>query len=151
MADIVDSAARSRMMSGIRSRNTKPELLLRRSLHAAGFRFRLHRQDLPGTPDMVLPRYRVAVFVHGCFWHHHEGCNNATVPATRCEFWKDKFERNRTRDDLQVALLRQAGWRVAIIWECAIRKSLSSATSYLATWIREEKSEDGISVIPREV
>lgn len=121
MADIVDSATRSRMMSGIKGRNTKPERLVRSYLHAAGFRFRLHRKDLPGCPDIVLPRYRAIIFVHGCFWHRHEGCNLASLPATRVDFWESKFAANVERDRRNETALAEAGWRVIIIWECQIR------------------------------
>ncbi|AAS97315.1 very short patch repair endonuclease [Nitratidesulfovibrio vulgaris] len=121
MADIVDSATRSRMMSGIKGRNTKPERLVRSYLHAAGFRFRLHRKDLPGCPDIVLPRYRAIIFVHGCFWHRHEGCNLASFPATRVDFWESKFAANVERDRRNETALAEAGWRVIIIWECQIR------------------------------
>lgn len=121
MADIVDSATRSRMMSGIKGRNTKPERLVRSYLHAAGFRFRLHRKDLPGCPDIVLPRYRAIIFVHGCFWHRHEGCYLASFPATRVDFWESKFAANVERDRRNETTLAEAGWRVIIIWECQIR------------------------------
>jgi DNA mismatch endonuclease (patch repair protein) len=107
-------------MSRIRGRNTKPELLLRRGLHARGLRFRLHRRDLPGRPDLVFPRFRTVVFVHGCFWHGH-GCHLFTMPATRPDFWKDKIGRNAERDGRAVAALRADGWRVLTVWECALR------------------------------
>jgi DNA mismatch endonuclease, patch repair protein len=116
--DIVDRATRSRMMSGIRGRNTAPEMLVRRALHAAGLRFRLHRKDLPGSPDVVLPRHNAVVFVHGCFWHRHPGCRFATTPATRPEFWRKKFDGNVERDVRQRRALRKLGWRVFTVWEC---------------------------------
>jgi len=109
-------------MSGIRARDTKPEILIRSLLHASGVRFRLHVNALPGKPDIVLPKYRAVVFVHGCFWHGH-GCRIFKWPATRPEFWRNKIERNRANDDKAVAALAAAGWRVAIVWECAIRSS----------------------------
>ena len=118
MADIVDSETRSRMMSGIGGKNTKPELLVRRFLHAQGFRYRLHRRDLPGRPDIVLPKYHMVVFVHGCFWHRHPGCRLAAVPATRPEFWAQKFKENVLRDCGQMESLRRTGWRVTVVWEC---------------------------------
>ena len=106
------------MMSSIRGSNTQPELLVRRYLHGTGLRFRLHARSLPGRPDIVLPRYRAAVFVHGCFWHRHEGCRFTTTPATRTEFWQDKFRGNVARDRRDAVLLRSAGWRVFTVWEC---------------------------------
>lgn len=118
MADIVDKATRSRMMAGIAGKDTRPEVAVRRSLHAAGFRFRLHRRNLPGRPDIVLPKYRTVVFVHGCFWHRHPGCRFATTPGTRRQFWTRKFQENVSRDRRQLAELRRAGWRVAVVWEC---------------------------------
>jgi DNA mismatch endonuclease (patch repair protein) len=118
--DVVDSATRSRMMSGIRGRNTRPEILIRRLLHANGFRFRLHVRDLPGKPDIVLPKHKAIVLVHGCFWHGH-GCRLFKWPSTRVEFWRTKIECNRANDEKAVATLIAAGWRVAIVWECAIR------------------------------
>src|SRR5690348_80348 len=103
MADRISPAARSRNMSRVRGKDTQPELRVRRLLHAAGYRFRLHRKDLPGRPDLVLPRHRVAIFVHGCFWHGHPDCKRATIPATRTEFWTSKINRNRERDTAAVA------------------------------------------------
>jgi DNA mismatch endonuclease (patch repair protein) len=110
--------SRSQLMSRVRGRDTKPELVVRRLLHASGSRFRLHRRDLPGTPDVVLPRYRLAIFVHGCFWHRHHGCSKTTTPKTRAAFWNDKFDRNVARDQLNLRRLEASGWRHAIIWEC---------------------------------
>ncbi len=137
MADIVDAKTRSRMMAGIRGKNTTPEVRLRKALHGAGFRFRLHSAKLPGRPDIVLPKFRAAVFVHGCFWHRHEGCRNASVPKSNAEFWEDKFARNVERDTANVAGLHAVGWRVAIIWECAIRKrGEADVTEELAVWLK---------------
>jgi len=121
LADIVDAKTRSRMMAGIRGKNTTPEVRLRKALHGAGFRFRLHSAKLPGKPDIVLPRFRAVIFVHGCFWHRHEGCRNASVPKSNAAFWAEKFVRNVERDAMNRVGLKEAGWRVAIIWECAIR------------------------------
>ncbi|MGU7783306.1 very short patch repair endonuclease [Burkholderia sp. PU8-34] len=121
MTDVVDPAKRSQMMSGIRGRHTKPELVVRRMLHAAGFRYRLHRRDLPGTPDLVLPKHRAVVMVHGCFWHVHEGCRFATIPASNSEFWREKLARNRERDRRQLEALQSLGWRVLVVWECSTR------------------------------
>lgn len=140
MADVVDLATRSRMMSGIRGRDTRPEVAVRRALFAAGFRFRLHRRDLPGTPDIALPGKKVAVFVHGCFWHRHMGCRYSKLPATRPEFWKAKLDGNVDRDARAVQALRAMGWRVLVIWECAIRDRdvLSALPETLAAWIRSD-------------
>lgn len=124
-------------MSGIRGKDTKPEMAVRKALHAAGFRFRLHRRDLPGAPDVVLPGRHVAVFVHGCFWHRHAGCHYAKLPATRPEFWKAKLEGNAERDERNVGALRAHGWRVLVVWECAVREreTLSALPGILAEWI----------------
>lgn len=121
MVDVVDPATRSRMMSGIRGKNTKPEILVRKFLHARGLRFRLHVKDLPGKPDLVFPKHRTVVFVHGCFWHHHAGCKYATTPSNRADFWKNKLSENVVRDQYQVAALNGLGWRVLVVWECELR------------------------------
>ena len=120
--DIVDSATRSRMMSGIQSKNTKPEMLVRRYLHAQGFRYRLHTRELPGSPDLVLPKYRVVIFVHGCFWHRHASCRFATQPSSNIERWETKFQINVERDARNVAALQAAGWRVLVVWECELKR-----------------------------
>jgi len=136
LADIVDAKTRSRMMAGIRGKNTTPEVRLRKALHGAGFRFRLHSAKLPGRPDIVLPKFRAAIFVHGCFWHRHKSCSNASVPKSNAEFWEDKFARNVERDTANVAGLHAAGWRVAIIWECAIRKrGATDVSDDLVRWL----------------
>ena len=137
MTDIVDQQTRSRMMAGIRGKDTKPELALRRALHARGFRFRLHSGKVPGRPDLVLPKHRAVVFVHGCFWHRHEGCRYATIPATRPEFWQAKFDANAARDSAVRTSLLQDGWRVATVWECALRKPerVNSAITVLEEWL----------------
>lgn len=123
MTDIVDRATRSRMMSGIRGRDTKPELIVRKFLHAQGLRYRIAPKDLPGRPDIVLPKYRTVVFVHGCFWHRHPGCRLAATPATRKNFWEEKFKSNVQRDLRIRCDLRKKGWRVLIIWECQLDKT----------------------------
>lgn len=137
MTDIVDQQTRSRMMSGIRGKNTKPELALRRALHARGFRFRLHSGKVHGRPDLVLPKHRAVVFVHGCFWHRHEGCRYATVPATRPEFWRAKFDANVARDNAIRTRLLEDGWRVATVWECALRKPerLNNVVRVFEEWL----------------
>lgn len=116
--DIVDRATRSRMMAGIKGRDTKPERIVRSWLHRAGFRFRLHRRDLPGSPDIVLPRWNAVIFVHGCFWHRHPGCSKAAAPKSNRHFWNAKFAANLARDRRKMSALRRAGWRVMIVWEC---------------------------------
>jgi DNA mismatch endonuclease (patch repair protein) len=108
------------MMAGIKGKNTNPEVLIRKALHARGFRFRLHVKDLPGKPDLVLPKYRAAVFVHGCFWHGHT-CRYFKSPQTRSDFWLEKIGKNRLRDEMQQVALQSAGWRVLVLWECAVR------------------------------
>ncbi|MDI1282748.1 very short patch repair endonuclease [Brevundimonas sp.] len=120
MADVVDPATRSRMMSGIRGKDTKPEMLIRRGLHARGFRYRVHCKDLPGKPDLCLPKYRAVIFVHGCFWHGHD-CHMFKWPKTRPEFWRQKIGRNREVDGVATAALLAAGWRVGVVWECALK------------------------------
>lgn len=140
MVDIVDSATRSRMMSGIRGRNTKPEILIRSMLHNLGFRFRLHVRDLPGKPDIVLPRYHAVIFVHGCFWHGHD-CPLFKWPGTRPDFWREKIDRNRGNDRKARDALIEAEWRVMVVWECAIRgadKNVVSVSRNLADWLRSD-------------
>jgi DNA mismatch endonuclease (patch repair protein) len=119
--DIFNKEKRSAIMSRIRSSNTNPEIRVRQILHRLGYRFRLHRRDLPGTPDIVLPAYDSVILVHGCFWHRHEGCSDASMPKTRIRFWKTKFGENTTRDSKKSAALRALGWKVFIVWECELR------------------------------
>lgn len=123
MTDIVDAATRSRIMASIRGKNTRPELLVRRGLHRVGVRFRLHVRDLPGRPDLVFPKYRAVLFVHGCFWHRHDSCRLAYTPSANSGKWLDKFEANVERDRRQVAALQTAGWRVLVVWECLLRSN----------------------------
>lgn len=119
MVDVVDKATRSRMMSGIRGRDTKPEKIVRSHLHRLGLRFRL-KSSLPGKPDLVFPKYRTVVFVHGCYWHRHPGCRFATTPASNRQFWLDKFEANVFRDAHVKLLLRRLKWRHLVAWECQL-------------------------------
>lgn len=136
MVDIVDTETRSRMMSNIRGKDTKPELLLRRALHARGFRYRLHYKGLPGRPDLLFPKYRAAIFVHGCFWHRHPGCSKATTPATRADFWQNKFAENTARDQRNIEQLRSASWRVLVVWECELAKNALAPTVQSVTdWL----------------
>jgi DNA mismatch endonuclease (patch repair protein) len=120
--DIWSKEKRSQVMSNIRSKNTKPELLVRSQLHIAGYRFRIHQKDLPGKPDIVLPKYKTVVFVHGCFWHLHSGCRDGTVPKTRADYWKNKLLRNKERDKEHMRTLQKLGWRVLRLWECEVEK-----------------------------
>ena len=126
-------------MSSIRSRDTQPELTVRRYLHRLGFRYRLSPRSLPGRPDLVMRKHGVVVFVHGCFWHGHAGCRFATVPATRTEFWTGKIAANRARDDAKSAQLMASGWRVAVVWECALRATPYTALQQLVTFIRSRQ------------
>ena len=109
------------MMSGIRARDTTPELLVRKFLHAEGLRYRLSVRALPGSPDLVLPRWKAVIFVHGCFWHRHPGCPLAYTPKSREDFWQEKFKKNIARDAAAISALREAGWRVIVVWECTLR------------------------------
>ncbi|WP_124354863.1 very short patch repair endonuclease [Pseudomonas chlororaphis] len=140
MTDVVNAAKRSLMMSGIQGKNTSPELQIRQALHARGFRFRIHAKHLPGKPDLLLPKYKAVIFVHGCFWHGHN-CRYFKVPQTRTEFWVEKIEKNQTRDKAQIAALRTLGWRVLIVWECAVRAMTKQKSSFLidqiAGWLIE--------------
>lgn len=138
MPDIVDPQTRSRMMSGIRGKDTKPELAIRRGLHARGFRFRLHADSVPGNPDLVLPRYKAAIFVNGCFWHHHD-CHLFKMPSTRTDFWSDKIARNVKRDAVVREQLAAQGWRFLVVWECALkgrtRLALDDVLDRIAQWL----------------
>ncbi|MBS0505262.1 MAG: DNA mismatch endonuclease Vsr [Proteobacteria bacterium] len=139
MADVVDAATRSRMMAGIRGRDTKIEVSVRKALHSRGFRYRTDVRGLPGRPDIVLPRWHAVVQVRGCFWHAHD-CGLCRIPATRREFWQEKLEGNAKRDRRNDAALLDAGWRVATVWECGIRGkgpvALTDVADALAHWIR---------------
>ena len=143
MTDIVDSQTRSRMMAGIRGKDTKPELALRRSLHALGFRYRLHVRGISGKPDLVLPKYRAVIFVHGCFWHRHPDCRYASTPSTRPEFWASKFAANVARDNAVRSNLLLDGWRVATIWECAMRSKAGAAAAVdvVSEWLHGTDQE----------
>lgn len=119
--DCYDSKKRSEVMRKVHSKNTSPELFVRKALHKAGFRFRLHRADLPGKPDIVLPKYKTVIFVHGCFWHRHPNCKRATMPAQNIEYWEKKFSSNVERDKHHAQLLQTSGWKVIVVWECQIK------------------------------
>jgi DNA mismatch endonuclease (patch repair protein) len=133
----MDSAARSRVMRSIRKKNTTPEITVRRAVHALGYRFRLHRNDLPGSPDLVLPRHRKVIFVHGCFWHQHTACRSGKPPRQRTDYWGPKLARNVARDAKAIAALEAHGWDVLVIWECELREP-AQVQARLATFIRPQ-------------
>ena len=136
MVDTVSKETRSRMMSSVRAKNTKVELEIRRRLFAMGFRYRLHRKDLPGSPDMVFPKYRSVVFIHGCFWHYH-GCHLSSIPETRRAWWKTKLEDTARRDSMAISELQKLGWRVLTIWECGFRRPGTNRTEALECIARQ--------------
>lgn len=138
--DIVDVAKRSQMMAGIRSKDTIPELLVRKYLHSKGFRYRLHCRKLPGSPDVTLNRYKVAVFVHGCFWHRHQACRYATNPRTNSNRWHAKFVSNVERDRKNVVALGHLGWSVIIVWECELRSNAENRLEELVEQIHAAKA-----------
>lgn len=139
MVDFLTPIERSKRMSAIRSKNTKPEVTLRKALHQLGFRYRLGGAGLPGRPDLVLPKYKVAVFVHGCFWHRHAGCKVASTPKSNSEFWSAKFQRNVARDAKVSSELKALGWNVFVIWECELsaKSRLAGTVKRLAAKISE--------------
>ena len=139
------------MMSSIRSRDTQPELLVRRHLHSRGFRFRLFRKDLPGCPDIVLPMWKVVIFVHGCFWHGHQECALFRVPKTRTEFWTDKISRNAQRDKAAIQKLLEQKWRVGVVWECALRADAPGTLQHLAAFIQNGGELAAFAALPRTI
>lgn len=143
MPDVVSKAKRSEMMSGIRGKNTKPEIMIRSALHKAGFRFRLHTGGLPGKPDLVLPRYRAAILVNGCFWHGHD-CHLFKWPGSKKEFWRTKILKNRTNDEKVLTALDAQGWRVLQIWECTLKGkeklSVERIVDEVTGWLCSEES-----------
>ena len=147
MTDIVDPATRSRMMSVIRSENTKPEMLLRRALHKNGFRYRLHDSRIPGKPDLVFPKYHAVLFVNGCFWHGHD-CPLFRMPKTRNEFWKDKIRKNQERDTVVRKKIKEIGWRLGIVWECSLkgkkRIGLEETVRWIVSWLESNAVDQEI-------
>ncbi len=140
MTDVVDAKTRSRMMAGIRGRDTKPELLIRSQLHRQGFRFRIHGK-LPGKPDFVLKKYHAAIFIHGCFWHRHE-CHLFKWPKSHHEFWRSKINRNHENDQKVIKILKESGWRTCIVWECAIkgtRSDIPAIVGAIIDWLKGEE------------
>ena len=130
--DNLDPARRSANMARVRGKDTGPELRVRRIAHRIGLRFRLHRKDLPGKPDLVFPKYRLAVFVHGCFWHRHPGCERASSPSTRIDFWAAKFAANVARDARQQEELARLGWNVLVVWQCDLKNQQAVATALVS-------------------
>jgi len=142
MVDVVDTATRSRMMAGIKGKNTQPERLVRSLLHRLGFRFRLNVRELPGKPDIVLPRYHAVIFVNGCFWHGHD-CARFKWPKTRTDFWRHKIEGNRTNDQKVTQALLASGWRVGIVWECSgkgVDKPVEAIIYEITQWLRSDQA-----------
>lgn len=143
--DTIDSETRSRNMSHIRSKNTKPELLVRSALFRRGFRFRVNCKKLPGHPDIVLPKYHAVIFINGCFWHGHENCVNFRLPGTRTDFWREKIKGNVIRDKKERELLHKNGWRICIVWECRIRtkkelNTLDAVIDEMSSWIKSSRT-----------
>jgi DNA mismatch endonuclease (patch repair protein) len=135
MTDIWTKEKRSEVMSLIRSNNTKPEKVVRSMMHRMGFRFRLHHQDLPGRPDIVLPKYRAVIFVHGCFWHQHKGCRDGKIPQSNYDYWEPKLKGNARRDEENLAALENAGWNTLVIWECELKKSLPGVQERIRSFL----------------
>ncbi len=147
MTDTLSPAQRSWVMSRIRGQHTKPEMVLRSALHRLGFRYTLGNRHLPGSPDLVLRRYRAVVFVHGCFWHHHRDCKSAKIPKTNSEYWSAKFQRNVARDERNRLALREQGWKVVVVWECELyRDTLATVERVVAALA--EKAGDGAKPYP---
>ena len=140
--DKVDKETRSKIMSKVGQKATGPEMKLRRALHKLGFRYRVNVRKLPGSPDLVFPKYKAVIFVHGCFWHRHEGCKYATTPKSRIEFWEAKFKANVERDRRNVEALLNDGWRVMVVWECALKKSQKMEFEEVVTLIAEWLDSD---------
>lgn len=140
--DTVDKATRSKIMSSVGQRNTGAEIKIRKALHSFGLRYRLHYKSLPGSPDIVFPKYRAVIFVHGCFWHVH-GCKYSMLPGTRREFWREKFEANKKRDSKNYDALTQRGWRVFVVWECLIKhrqeNELRILCSEIFDWLKSSR------------
>lgn len=136
MVDVMSAEKRSALMSRIKGKNTAPEVFVRKYLWRAGLRYRLHTRGLPGKPDLVLKRWGAVVFIHGCFWHRHEGCPLFRLPKTRADFWDQKLRGNQTRDLKAIAALSADGWRVCVVWECALRSDPESTCQKLIDWIR---------------
>ena len=148
MVDVVDKKSRSRMMSGISGKNTKPEMLIRKGLHRRGFRYRLHKSDLLGKPDLVFPKYKAIILINGCFWHQHD-CHLFKWPSTREEFWRKKILGNKARDERNLKIYSELGWKVLVIWECAIkgktRRPLSEVIETAVEWLQLDTQNSEVS------
>ena len=153
--DTVDKKTRSRIMASVGQKSTGPEIRLRKALHRLGYRYRLNDKKLPGSPDLVFPKYRAVIFVHGCFWHAHEGCKFATKPSTRKQFWEDKFEKNQKRDKRKYEALKKLDWRVLVVWECTIKNRVvgkfDEVIRWVADWLNSEKNCCEISESRRKI
>lgn len=134
--DIWSKQKRSEVMGRIRGKNTKPEMILRSELFNQGFRFRVHQKDLPGKPDIVLQKHKTVIFVHGCFWHYHKDCREGRIPSTNSKFWKDKLQRNISKDEANIKALRKKKWKVHVVWECEIEKQLDRTLKKLTFKIK---------------
>lgn len=150
MADPFSKAKRSWVMSRIRSKDTKPELIVRSMLHRCGLRFSLRRKDLPGQPDIVMPKHNMVVFVHGCYWHRHRGCKAARMPAANQEFWQDKFRKTQKRDRQHKKEIEKAGWRVVVIWECQVMKEPEKVLNRILSHIESSDDIKTFAVPPRK-
>ena len=146
--DRVDQATRSRIMSSVRQQNTGPELILRSAIHKGGMRYRLHEKTLPGSPDLVFKRFGAVIFIHGCYWHFH-GCHKSAIPNSRREYWEAKFRDNQDRDDRNIVRLQKLGWRVLVVWECAMVGKTALVTNdivkLIGTWLRGTQQAGWIS------
>jgi len=139
--DIWSKQKRSEVMSKIKGKNTKPEMILRSHLFRLGFRFRVHKKDLPGKPDIVLSKYQTVIFVHGCFWHYHKDCREGRIPSTNSKFWKDKLLKNVEKDKRHTEALQELGWKVIVVWECEIEKYIEQTLEKLTVEIKQEISQ----------
>lgn len=137
--DIWSKQKRSEVMSKIRGKNTKPEMILRSQLFKQGFRFRVHQKDLPGKPDIVLPKYKTIIFVHGCFWHYHKDCREGRIPSTNSKFWKEKLQRNISKGEANIKTLKKEKWKVFVVWECEIEKQLKRTMRKLTNRIKKNQ------------
>jgi len=142
--DIWTKEKRSEVMSKIKGKNTKPELILRCNLFKQGFRFRIHRKDLPGKPDIVLPKYKTVIFVHGCFWHYHKSCREGRIPSTNSKFWQDKLEHNISKDKENMKALKKENWKVFVVWECEIEKQFERTIKKLTAKIKLQQQSHRI-------